>query len=307
MRLAELLELHARHSSASSLAESLGDGLLLARNPFLRRIRQESLARGARFSLADPGNYFAFPLIALDTVLRTRTIPYRDNVAALRELEAGRPGFFTTADLRKNRPMPNFVLHESAHVVAFDVLFGRPKCVRESLAVRECLPQVMLCEAFAMTAEYLALCAVSDTDRAERWLFSLSSYRHRAQKKRAVGELFDELGQPSVVAAMLVGFLYQNYLVDRVDRTTLARALDAAGFGTISRVRPALEQKLRGAVNTLAQMSRDFRLDTARLYLTTLGYPRDIQRVLAHDPFVRAGGALGAGIAELTRLLTVGQ
>ena len=117
--LAEVLALQQRSHGPSRLLQNLGDGFLYQKNPFFRRIRDAARARGIGFTLEDPGDYFAFPLVALDAVLETRKVPYRANYSALRGFERARPGFFTLADLRKNRPLPNYVLHESAHAVAF--------------------------------------------------------------------------------------------------------------------------------------------------------------------------------------------
>src|SRR5688572_31671475 len=75
----------------------------------------------------------------------------------------------------------------------------------------------MLGESFAMAAEYFAACAVSGAVHA--WFFSISSYRRRTQKKKAIGELIERFGFEPVCRAVLLAFLYNNFLVDRLDRT----------------------------------------------------------------------------------------
>jgi len=185
--LAGLLAVQRQCHGPSCLLQNLGDGFLYRNNPFYRRIRDASRARGIGFTLEDPGNYFAFPLVALDALLKTRKVPYRANYAALAAFERARPGFFTLADLHKNRPLPNYILHESAHVIAFHELFGRPRDVHAALSDPRKPLYIVLGEAFAMTAEYFAACAVSGPTHA--WFFSINSYRHRTPAKRAVGEL----------------------------------------------------------------------------------------------------------------------
>jgi len=167
--IAELLATQRRHHGPGRLLENLGDGFLYRKNPFFRRIRQAARARSIGFTLRDPGDYFAFPLVALDTVLRTRKVPYRANYSALAAFERARPGFFVLADLRSNRPLPNYVLHESAHAVAFHELFGRPRDVFSALSEPSKLVRVLLGEAYAMTSEYFAACAVSGT--LHDWFF----------------------------------------------------------------------------------------------------------------------------------------
>ena len=271
IRVRDLIELQRRSHGPKRIRDSLGDGFLYLENPFFRRVRDAALARGFRFTAEDPGSYFGFPLTSLDLVLQKRRIPYRRSFPALVALEDSRPGFFSLADLRANRPQPNYVLHEAAHGIAFHELFGRPRNAREAMSDPDALVRVMLGEAFAMTAEYFAACAVRGTEHA--WLFSINSYRRRTQKKKAIGELIDSLGFAQVAWAVLAAFLYNNFLVDRLT----ARQLDR-----IVRTRSA--KRLRAALNGLMVMDPEFRRDTARLFLSAHGYPRDVERVLAEDP-----------------------
>lgn len=266
------------HGSAR-LLESLGDGFLYLQNPYVRRVRDATLRAGFCYTLSDPESYFGFPLIHLDTILRTRKIPYRPSFPALLHLEASRPGFFELSDLRQNRPAPSYHLHESAHAVAFHELFGRPLDVPAALSQPDALVKLMLGESFAMTTEYFAACAVSGSLHA--WFFSISSYRRRTQKKKAVGELIARLGFRPVCRAVLFAFLYNNFLVDRLDQRRFARLAAAAGLGKLP---PALARKLRGALNGLMVMSHEFRYDTAKLFLTMFGRSRNIRRELAADP-----------------------
>lgn len=303
-KLAELIALQRRYHGARRLRRSLGDGYLYAGNPFFSRIRDAALGAGFRYTLEDPGAYFGFPLTALPTVLETRRIPYRASFDAVLALEQSRPGFFSLRDLDKNRPAPNYLLHESAHAVAFAELFGRPRDVRAALSDRSRLVHVMLGEAYAMTAEYLAACAVQGPFHA--WLFSISSYRHRTQKKKAAGELIEQIGLPAMTWALIAAFLYNNFLVDRL-RTTQVERLLGLGPRTAALARnPALVRHLGSCLSGLMVMSPEFRLDTSRLFLTSLGYPRDIRRVLAFDPLdaVERDPALRAGIARLSAILS---
>jgi hypothetical protein len=293
--------LQRRCHGSGRLLESLGDGFLYRQNPYVRRIRKAALRAGFRYTLADRESYFGFPLIHLDTILRTRRIPYRPSLPALLHLEASRPGFFTLADLRQNRPAPNYLLHESAHAVAFRELFGRPRDVPGALREPEALVKLMLGESFAMTAEYFAACAVTGSLHA--WFFSISSYRRRTQKKKAIGELIERLGFGPVCRAVLLSFLYNNFLVDRLDHRRFERLTRTAG---LSKLTPALARKLQGALNGLMVMSHEFRYDTARLFLTMFGRSRDIRRELAADPLdlLAADRKVSLAVDRLVRVLS---
>jgi hypothetical protein len=281
VKLAQLLGIQKECHGPERFARSVGDGYLYLHNPFFRRIRQAALAGGYRFTQSDPGGYFGFPLLSLDVVLATRQLPYRDNLAALLALERARPGFFRLADLQANRPTPNYLLHEAAHAVAFHQAFKRPRDVLATLAERNNLLYLITGEAFAMSSEYLAACSV--TGALQRWCFSISSYRRRVQGSQLLGQLMLELGQRRVVWALLGGFVASNYLCESISHKELRRLLSHQP-GAPPLPSSATLSKLRSGVARATQMSREFRYDTARLFLTKLGYPRDIERVLGGHP-----------------------
>ncbi len=301
--LSELIALQRRCHGARRLAESAGDGFLYLENPFFRRVRDAAWQAGFRFTLSDAGGYYGFPLMHLHTILSRREIPYRPSFSALEHLERLRPGFFTLADLQSNRPAPNYLLHESAHAVAFRMLFGRPRDVPGAFAEPRALIRIMLGESFAMTAEYFAACAVRGALHA--WFFSISSYRHRTQKKKAVGRLLERHGFDFVARAVLLAFLCHNFLVDRLDRRRIVRLADAAGPDLARRLRPAALQELGATLNGLMQMSPEFRYDTSRLFLTMFGRSRNIERELRADPLelLTREPALVAAVSRLSGVL----
>jgi len=260
----------------------VGDGFLYLNNPYVRRVRDATLAAGFRFTLEDAGAYFGFPLVHLDTLLQTRKIPYRPSFTALEHLERSRPGFFRLADLQQNRPAPNYLLHESAHAVAFRELFGRPRDVHAALSEPSALLKLMLGESFAMTAEYFAACAVRGQPHG--WFFSISSYRRRTQKKKAVGRLLERYGFDFTARAVLLAFLFNSFLVDRLSNDQAARLFRDADPRVGRRLSDAARRSLRGTLQGLMVMSPEFRYDTSRLFLTMFGRSRNIRRELATDP-----------------------
>lgn len=296
----DLLQLQRRSHGKGRLAESIGDGFLYLNNPYFRRVRDAALRAGFSYTLKDERAYFGFPLIHLDSILSSRKIPYRPSAVALEHLEASRPGFFTLADLRQNRPAPNYLLHESAHAVAFRELFGKPRDVHGAFSEPESLLRLMLGESFAMTAEYFAACAVSGP--LHSWLFSISSYRHRTQKKKAVGQLLERYGFDFVGRAVLLAFLYNNFLVDRLNRRQLAALVDAADAGVARRLSDAQLRGLGTTLNGLMVMSPEFRYNTSRLFLTMFGRSRNIRRELSVDPAASLSGDPAAARA-LQRLI----
>jgi hypothetical protein len=90
-----------------------------------------------------------------------------------------------------------------------------------------------------------------------------------------------ELGSEAVVGSVLLAFLVNNFLIDRLDRRRFGALSAHAGM----RLGAKHAEKLRGALNGLMVMSPEFRHDTARLFLSMFGRSRDIRRELAKDPF----------------------
>ncbi|MEP7053041.1 MAG: hypothetical protein ABJB12_21935, partial [Pseudomonadota bacterium] len=301
---AELIRTQRASHGPARLLQNLGDGYLYRYNPFFARMRDAALQRGIRFTLSDPGDYFAFPLVALDTVLRTRKVPYRANYAALLAFERARPGFFTLADLRLNRPLPNYVLHESAHAVAFHELFGRPRDVARALRDPSALVRVVLGEAYAMTTEYFAACAVAGP--LHDWLFSINSYRHRTPGKKAVGEFVNQFGLALLVWLILVAFLENNFFVERFSRRALDRAIELSPLGIAPRLRSEDKSRLCRALTQLMVMNPEFREDTARLFLSMHGYGRNIRRILSGDPLelIARDTAIAPRLSALVRILS---
>ncbi len=234
-----------------------------------------------------------------------REIPYRPSFSALERLERLRPGFFRLADLQKNRPAPNYLLHESAHAVAFRILFGTPRDVPRAFAEPRALIRIMLGESFAMTAEYFAACAVSGPLHA--WFFSISSYRRRTQRKQSVGRLLERYGFDFVGRAVLLAFLYNNFLVERLDKAQLLRLAACADPELAARLPGTTLRELGSALNGLMQMSPEFRYDTSRLFLTMFGRSRNIRRELGRDPLelVDEQPALRRAVAQLVEVLKI--
>ncbi|MES1174478.1 MAG: hypothetical protein ABUL62_09115 [Myxococcales bacterium] len=304
MTIAELLRLQRKSHGPGRLEQNLGDGFLYLKNPFFRRIRDAARQRGIGFTLEDPGDYFAFPLVALDTVLRTHKVPYRANHAALSTFERARPGYFTLADLRLNRPLPNYVLHESAHAVAFHELFGRPRDVSAALAEPAKLVHVVLGEAYAMTSEYFAACAVSGP--VHDWFFSINSYRHRTPGKQVIAAFIERLGLPLVVWLVLVAFLENNFFVERFSVKLVDRALEAAPMPRPAKLSSAERARLARALSALMVMNPEFREDTARLFFGLHGYGRNIRSILEGEPLelIEKDPALPVQLARLVRILS---
>src|SRR6185369_2470824 len=109
----------------------------------------------------------------------------------------------------------------------------------------------------------------------------------------------------TVAWAMMGAFLYANFLVERIGRREIERIVAFSPIESERRLTGKRIEKLRGALAELTKMSPEFLLDTSRIFLTMLGHPRDIRRVLAKDPFDLAerDPELPSRAASLVRIL----
>lgn len=278
--LREVLDFDAALAGPFSLSQNLGDASLFEKNRVYAGLRRAAWGADFRFSLLDPQAYFGWSLVSLDTILKTRMIPFRNNRGGLEHLEEMRPGFFTLADLELNRPTPNYVLHETAHAVAFDEIFGRPRDVRRAMSPPAPLVRLILGEAYAMATEYFAACYVqSDLDQ---WFFSISSYRRRLDGKRVIGEALAERGALGSGLIVLLAFLHSNYLRQSLSAHELDRGLELFGERAL---RGKERKRVVAAANCFMQMNPEFLRDTSKLFLGPLGYAKDTASILnSRDP-----------------------
>jgi|GEM_PF-2913529 len=128
------------------LPESFGDAYLVMHNRTYRKIREKcvNLDYQYRWEGRTVERYRAAPLLALDELISSKTIPYHRNKIPLRSLLIEEK----TCAAWLNRPEsierllaflePNRVLHESAHAVANETCAGLPM-TRERLIFEEAL------------------------------------------------------------------------------------------------------------------------------------------------------------------------
>jgi hypothetical protein len=121
-----------------------------------------------------------------------------------------------------------------------------------------------------------------------------------------VGELLERYGFSFVGRAVLLAFLYNNFLVDRLDRRQLAALVDAADTSIARRLKPPALRQLGSTLNGLMVMSPEFRYDTSRLFLTMFGRSRNIRRELSADPLALLAADPGANtaVSALIRVLS---
>lgn len=274
--LAEVIAVHRQFRPRGSLPANLGDGFLCALNSVFRSVRAAYLARGFRFTTRDFCGYYAFPLMALDHLVDRGLIPYRENFAWLERLERATPGRFTLTELKRGELQFNYLFHESAHLLAHHAFFGRRR-VASLPRTPATLHRILLGEAFANTVECLAS-AHPEGEIGAWFLDANCHFRSTKGEAALLRRLGRRHGFLKVARALLAGFLYANFLFDRLGPAEKKRVAAYSGL-------PVKEAAELAAVGT--ELCETFRTTTTQLHLLKLGFPEKLGPLLRFDPVAR--------------------
>jgi len=273
--LAKIISQHLLHSGPESIFSNIGDGYLFNTNPLFRNIRRETIRLGFRFSMDATSSYFVFPLMSLGSVLSSGCIPYRDNFQWLQTLEAKAPGKFGLEDVRKFDLHFNYLLHESAHCIAHREFFGH-----ESLESAEKTPATLLkiasSEAFANTVEAFSSLFVTG-DIGEYFLAANTHFKLELSEISLFFSVIGKIGFESAFKAMLLGFLYSNFLFEDFSSAELGKVAALAEI-------PNPPENFAEFIGFSLTLSQRFRTDTAFFFLTQLGFSEHEFRIFDNDP-----------------------
>lgn len=274
--LREVIAVHRLFRPRGSLPANLGDGFLCTWNPVFRSVRRAYLAQGFRFTTRDFCGYYAFPLMALDHLLDRGLIPYRENFAWLERLERSAPGLFTLTELKRGELQFNYLFHESAHALAHRAFFGRRRAA--SLPkTPAALHRILLGEAFANTVECLAS-SLAEGEIGAWFLDANCHFRSTKGEAALIRRLGRRRGFLPVARALLAGFLYANFLFDRLGPAEKKRVAGYSGL-------PVKEAASLAAIGT--ELCERFRTTTTQLHLLKLGFPPRLGAMLRFDPVAR--------------------
>lgn len=234
-------------------------------------VRREALARGVRFSSRGAGDYYSYPLMALDDVIASRRIPFRENARWIPQL--ARAGF-TLGDLKNGELQFNYLFHESAHLIAHAEIFGR-RLPRRLPKSADTLLGIMVGEAFANMVECLGS-AFAEGEIFAYFLDANCHFRASEREVRILRAAGARWGWEVTARVLLGAFLYSNYLFERLSKAELARVAAFAGLppsapiGSLARVGLQLHEKFRSV--------------TTPLHLRKLGFGADLPRLFRADP-----------------------
>lgn len=271
MFINEALSLHDAVTADGGHPDILGDGYLMTHNPVYRNIKLRARAIGSAFVEAWP-KYLLMPFNELDVIVRQKKIPYVPSAKMLREIEAKRPGVFTTDEMRTPE---SYHLHEAAHVVAEDACAGLSLRSRDDQVLK-----TILCESFANTVD--ALACVPANNELHRFFIEQNCYmKPRKTAMEAMQRLIDRLGFRFTFMLTLSSYLHANFLRESTSPemiTDLAKRLAPEATLTTKLMKDALTiSRLGDKLDPL------FRVQTTSMYFKLIGFDDDIYDILDFD------------------------
>jgi hypothetical protein len=276
MKLSLLLRLHDSVSSHLGAESSLGDAYLCEKNHCYRAMRQLALKHGAKLTCDhEPLSalYQCLPLLSLEEILDRNSIPYRDNVSPLRALVASGRDFDAPLDFLLSDFRRNYLLHESAHCLAHQLLCeGQPSRALVALDPAGFHLLSLVGEAFANSLETFAL--AWSADAAGAVFFTLNTYcTYSHEQLRLVSSSTKALGLRGALELAIWSYFaaHSEPTATALPSGTGAMLRDIAfelGFESVGAT-AAAEQLAHMAFN----LDPGFRATTSPAYFRYLGLP----------------------------------
>jgi hypothetical protein len=274
MKLKNVLKLHDQYRPPQTLRQNFGDGYLLERNPVYRNIRAAAVEFGFRFSLNRFHDYDTMSLTQLPMILKTKTIPYHDNVRPLRAIERLATGSFKWDDLPPLKS--NYVFHESAHAIAH--FLGGVYAQMKKPSDQTLILRALLDESFANACESLAHVFVND--ETDRLILTKNSYI--AEKNRVREDLIrsaNTLGLSITFKVLLLSFLHANFLQTQLSAKIFTRVLKLVG----SKHSPKEMALLKKVFRVGLDLDPEFTVFTNGFCLKLLGVKKRMPQALQFD------------------------
>lgn len=303
MKISRLMEQHQKYQ-AQGLSDNFGDGYLVANNRIYRQIREAALAAGYKFSSEQNKAYEAFPLLQLEPILKTKTVPYSNNIAAFEQMTPVQLDLITWEEIEGNLKQ-NFVFHEGCHsaVRALAEKTLKIDSKGDTLeAHRYMALRMLLEESCSNTAELLGV--IDANDQVHRLFYELASYVVEFENRTNLKNAMTEMGSDVVVPFMVLAYLHSNFLRESL----AAEDLDVMLAIVTDKTLTTKQVKTLKALSKIAfQLSERFRYQTTSFHLRLAGVKTPIEELfnfnflhlLKSEPGFRL---FLAGFAEILKL-----
>jgi hypothetical protein len=299
--LRALLDIDAASSHPMGLGDVIGDGYLCARSPLFRRLRRQVDELGYAFSAENALRYQTHPMLHLDGILKSRTIPYLPNRWAVEWMDSFRPGYFTTRHLRSAPPTANYLAHESAHAIADDVFRRR---VSDADQHRQRVLRFLIPEAFANSIDTLLLTTLPPGEVSECFarLNSYNTMPIAPALLRFRERVLAEIGPVGTFETAVLCFLAANFTFVGATADHGRKIAGLVGFEVGSDGWVAF----MGFCRHCYGLNRKFTVLMNEVYLNAHGFTGDMQTITDFCPFetIASSEPLRSVVRELAELAT---
>ena len=279
MKLKTILEHNDQNSHPQQIPNNLGDGYLVKNNCLFHAVRKIVSDAGFTFSNDSNPDYVVFGMSQLENILKSKTIPYVDNVTILRKLENKITSQIAWQHLENNL-RPNHIFHESCH--------GLARSISENLKLRsefnnhqEILTLITLIEeSFANTCEFMAIAQAKDS--VHKLFLQMNSYYTDFESVTTLSKTIEVHSAKPVFQLMLFSYLHSNFLAEKISDLHFQQILQIA-FGNLAPKDQQQIKILRSLSKKAFDLNPAFRYTTTEFYLRMNGVVQPLEKALDYD------------------------
>ena len=282
IKLAQILKVHAQEQNPLAIEENLGDAFLLNHNPVFWKIRQSVLEIGFKIKGDRFYDFDVLALTQLPKILEKKTIPFRNTVRPLQEIEVSVPKAFCMKDLPAFRA--NYILHESAHALArrsTEQVFKKMKHQSQLKMERQTALLIFLEESFANACESFSN-IFAETEIHQEFLLSNSYIVEKAIDKRVLRKALDLIDWQVVFKTLILSFLIANFNQTKTAIADFDRILNFVFKGECSQMQ---KQILKKVFKIGFDLDPEFTENTHSFCLKLAGVKTPFQKLVNFDFF----------------------
>lgn len=279
MKISRLMEQHQKFKS-QGLADSWGDGYLMAHNSVFRSVREAAVKLGYQFTSKQNEAYETFPLLQLEEILKTKQFPFSNNVAAFEQMPPSALEILDWQDVDGNLKK-NFVFHEACHGVVRSLVQrhrGAISLTQDLNSQRKFALWMLIEESCANTCELLGV--IDAEDQIHRIFYEMNSYVCEFENRTNLKNAANEIGREIVIPFMVLAYLHSNFLRPGFSDQVFQKMLEMFAGKPLQ----AKNAKTLRAIGRIAfNLSERFRLQTTSFHLRLAGIKTPRAELLDFD------------------------
>ncbi len=305
MKIVKLLELHRQFKDPLGLEKNLGDSFLIKNNQIFKSIRYATAESKFSYQSSPNEDFQALPLSQLENILKSKSIPFTNNVQVLEKIVTNLKDRISWDDISDGYKR-NYVFHESCHAVARTLKEKTDQEVMDLSSLhsqRQRCFQLLLEESFANTCELLA---VTDAhDQAHKMFFEINSYTFLFESRPFLKAATAEIGKAETFKFFLLTYLYSNFLKNNLSDKIFDRILKIS-LGKNNKIPGAKEIKNLKALSKIPfTLDLRFRTTTTGLHLKLSGIDKNISDIFDFDliSYIENNDGLLSYIDDLAKIV----